>query len=135
MMLIRFNDMTFYGLRFKGYEDYPWKRGKRNEYLDDLIKDGSSVSKVKYKLFIHKHIDECMHVSISYSIVERVFSIVCLVLCVICLFAGVSVLSGAIFGVGLVSLGLSSFHRKRVRNLYMGKFLIKDLTNFIFEQR
>jgi hypothetical protein len=128
MFDIEFNGITFNGFRFKRTKPYS------EEYMNDLIKDGSHYSKMKYKNIVENLIMQNLHIALSFSIISEILSLAFLVISIIFILK-ILIVSAISFCLSIVFIIIFTLLKNRANEFYIGKKISKELINLIFDDK
>jgi len=124
---IEFKEITFEGFKFKRTKSHS------EEYMDDLIKDGSNYSKMKYKNIVEDLIMQNMHIVISFSIISEILSLLFLVISIIFI-PKILIVSVISFCLSFIFIVIFNILKNRANEFYVGKKVSKELINLIFDE-
>ena len=135
MMNIGFGNLEFFGLKFREDKSrYPWTSEKESEKIfEDLIKDGSEISRNRYTTLLRIQFEEDIHVKLSYSIVTKIFSYFGLGLAILLTLGAFTIPATVTLGISFISFLVSKILDRKVNDLYMGMEMNPELVKFLFE--
>jgi len=133
---VQFQDIEFDGLRFSAIdEESSFKSIKeRNAYLDNLLKEGSEFSSMRYKNIFKEFQKAEIHVKLSLSFIFRIISFSLLTLALIASIASASVVGFVMMGMALGTLILHTYNKRRAKDLYIGFLSGPEIIDYMFEK-
>lgn len=132
-----FRNIDFKGLKFGiDSKEYPWKTDKEaEEFFNKLIKDGSYLSKLKYKNLVKDQILQDIHVNLTYSLVAKVLSLVSLSILLVIGLKFMIIATAVIFGISFTSYMLFNYFKRRANELFIGKEMCSELVDVLFNNK
>jgi hypothetical protein len=135
-MLLSYKGLEFKSLKFK--EDktkYPWKSDKQeHKFFEDLVEEGSEISKVKYKNLMQLQYNEDIHIKLSYSMISEYLMYAMMVFVFIFIYLKILVPSLVCLGLSFGLYFLSKYLNKKLQKLYIYKKINLVTVDFLFKK-
>lgn len=136
IMLLSYKELEFKSLKFK--EDktkYPWKNDKQEyKFFEDLVEEGSEISKVKYKNLMQLQYNEDIHIKLSYSMISEYLTYAMIVFVFIFIYLKILVPSLVCLGLSFGLYFFSKYLNKKIKKLDIYKKLNSEMVNFLFRK-